>query len=636
MLQRYCFCMPSLLRPFARIHFFQAATLVFFGSLVFASTALAQGIDSTLVARFQLADSYFRAGQFDRAIPLLEDLYATSPTTNVFYDRLKQSYESIKRYDDAISLVDKRFQTLPVPMIMADKGRLYYLQGDEPSALESWDEAIALAPNRQNTYRVVYISMRQVRLFDQGIIVLEKGREVLENPLLYQNDLAYLYNITGAPTKAMVEYISILEQNEQQIENIKVNLSRFTDREDALPSYINVTERAVRRVPLNRSFREILAWLYMESELYEEALNVNKAIDRLEQEEGRVLFTFARSASDAGAYEIALEAYQEILTLYPDGFIAAEATFGLGQMYERWAEKIRERAYDRNANRIPSPNYDQALATYRSFLQNYTTHPFYPDVQSRIGRLQQDVFFNLGEAETILNAVIQSYPDTEAAYEAAYDLGRIAVQRNDLVAARLAFSRLEETLRLGELAERARYEMALLFYYQGEFDAALSLLTAINENTATDIANDAITLKVLLFENRGPDSLDVPLSLYAQADLFKRQRRPDLALGQLDKVLDEFGSHGLNDESRYLKAQLLRELGNAEEANIVLGEIPLMFPTSFLADQSLFLRAEIFEEDLNNPQEALATYTRLLNDYPGSLLRTETRARIRVLRTAGA
>lgn len=636
MLQRYCFCMPSPLCLDRRLRLLSATVFLFLSGILFVSSTSAQGIDSTLVARFQLADSYFRAGQFDRAILLLEDLYDASPTTNVFYDRLKQSYESIKRYEDAITLVDQRFESLPVPMILADKGRLQYLQGDEEAAFQTWDQAIALLPNRQNTYRVVYISMREVRLFDRGIIVLEQGREALENPTLYQNDLAYLYNITGAPTKAMVEYMSILEANDQQLENIKVNLSRFTDREDALPSYIVVAERAVRQAPLNRSFREILAWLYMESELYEDALNVNKAIDRLEQEEGRVLFTFARSASDAGAYETALQAYQEILTLYPSGFIAPEATFGLGQMYERWAEKIREQAYDRNGNRTPSPNYDQALATYRSFLQNYATHPFYPDVQTRIGRLQQDVFFNLGEAEAILNEVIQSYPDTEAAHEAAYDLGRIEIQRNDLVAARLTFSRLEETLRLGELAERARYEMALLFYYRGEFDAALALLNAINENTGTDIANDAINLKVLLFENRGPDSLDVPLSLYAKADLYKRQRRPDLALGELNTLLQDFGSHALNDDSRYLKAQLLRELGQSEEALALLGELPLMFPMSFLADQSLFLRAQIFEEDLNNPQEALDTYTRLLNDYPGSLLRTETRARIRALRTEGA
>lgn len=598
--------------------------------------AAAQGIDSTLVTRFQLADSYFRAGQFNRAIPLLEDLYATSPTTNVFYDRLKQAYESIKRYDDAITLVDQRFESLPVPAILSDKGRLEYLKGDEQAALETWNAAIALAPNRQNTYRMVYISMRDVRLFDQGIVILEQGRETLDDPTLYQNDLAFLYNITGAPAKAMTEYMNILGTNDQQLENIKVNLSRFTDREDALPSYTMVAERAVRQNPLNRSFREILAWLYMEAELYEEALNVNKAIDRLEQEEGRVLFTFARSASDAGAYETALKAYQEILSLYPEGFIVPEATFGLGQMHERWAAKINERAYDRSGNRTPTPHYEAALDAYRSFLQDYPNHPFFPDVQRRIGRLQQDVFFNLGEAEAILQDVINRYPETEAAHEAAYDLGRIAVQRNDLVAARLAFSRLEEALRLGELAERARYELALLSYYQGEFDAALTLVTAINENTATDIANDAITLKVLLFENKGPDSLNVPLTLYATADLYERQRRPDLAVGQLDRILQEFASHALNDDSRYRKAQLLRELGQPEDALALLGELPLMFPTSFLADQSLFLRAQIFEEDLANPEEAMKVYSRLLSEYPGSLLRTEARARLRALRTEGA
>ncbi len=45
-------------------------------------SALAQASeseDSVQVRRFRLADSYLRAGQYERAIALLEDLHADSP-----------------------------------------------------------------------------------------------------------------------------------------------------------------------------------------------------------------------------------------------------------------------------------------------------------------------------------------------------------------------------------------------------------------------------------------------------------------------------------------------------------------------------------------------------------------------------
>ncbi|MCH8277277.1 MAG: hypothetical protein IIA50_07070, partial [Bacteroidetes bacterium] len=68
----------------------------------------AQAADSTLVARFQLAESYLRSAQFERAISILEDLTLRSPEIHVFYERLRKAYETLKTYDAALTLRDKR------------------------------------------------------------------------------------------------------------------------------------------------------------------------------------------------------------------------------------------------------------------------------------------------------------------------------------------------------------------------------------------------------------------------------------------------------------------------------------------------------------------------------------------------
>ena len=228
--------------------------------------------------------------------------------------------------------------------------------------------------------------------------------------------------------------------------------------------------------------------------------------------------------------------------------------------------------------------------------------------------------------------MVSRYARSPAAERAAYDLGRIALLRGDLDAARLAFSRLEEELRLGELAEQARFELALLHFYRGEFEAALTLAKALNENTSTDIANDAIELKVLIAENRGPDSLSAPLGRYARAKLLLRQQRPQAALDTLDVLLDQSGAHALADDARFLRADALRRSRQTETALQAFQEFPLIHPQSYLADQSLFLAAEIQEEELSDADGAITTYTQLLTDYPGSLFAQEARARIRRLR----
>ncbi len=596
-------------------------------------------IDSTLVARFQLADTYLRGAQYDRAIALLEDLYATSPTTYVFYEKLKEAYENVKRYDDAIALVADRLAQEAIgdpTMLRSDKARLFFLKGEEQTAYSLWDEALAGSSENQNAYRIIHTSMLQVRLFDKAIEVLEQGRRATEQPTLFQADLAYLYSLTGQHEKAMEEYLGLLAINERQLNYVRNRLSRSLEQEGALPAIIAVAERGVRKTPLNRGYRELLAWLYMEAEQYPKAFNEYRAIDRLEKENGRVLFDFAQRAADASAYDIALEAFDEVLSRYPDAPVAADAQMGLAEMHQRWAEKTHERLFDERGNRLPAPHYEATLETYRTFLQQFPTHPYYPEVLRRIGRLQQDVFFNLGEADATLNEVTLRYPNSQAAHQARYDLGRIALIRNDLEQARLIFARLVEQLRIGELAEQARYEQALIHFYRGEFEAAKTLVQVLDENTSTDVANDAIALKVQLLTDLGPDSLNTPLRQYGEASLMLRQRRVNEVVQRMDELLAEFGFHPLADDARFLRATAIREAGRAEEALAAFGELPLIHPDSPLADRSLFQAAEIQEQDLNDPDGAMVTYTQILTLYPGSLLLPEVRFRIRALRGDGA
>lgn len=595
----------------------------------------AQEIDSTQAARFQLADAFLRAGQFDRAISLLEDLYAGSPSNYAFYAKLAEALENVKRYDDVIDMVNDRLVAERTPELISDLARLYYLKDEEERAYTTWDEAIETAPENANTYRVVYQSLVEVRQFERAIEVLERARETTGKHDGFRSDLAYLYSLTGRHESAMEEYLALLNENERQLGFVRGRLSRFVEQEEALRSSIAVTARAVRQVPLNRSYRELLGWLYVEAKSFEQALEAYRAIDRLEQEDGQVLFNFAQMAGDAAAYDVASDAFQEILSRYPDAPSAPQALAGSGEMHERWAEKSRERAFDHRENRVNAPHFEKALEIYETFLKRHPSHPLYPTVLRRIGRLQQDVFIDLSSAEATLREVVSRYPQSTAADEAEFDLARLALMRGQIDEARLRFSRLGERLRTGELAEQARFRLAQLHFFAGEFDAAQTIVEVIDVNTSTDVSNDAIELKLLLMENRGPDSLDVPLRQFARAMLYDEQRRPQAALDTLDTMLAEHARHALADDARFLRANVLRKLGRSLEAHDAFAELPLMHPQSFLADRSLFAAAEIQEHELGNNEAAVELYSKLLSTYPGSLLAPEARARIRTLRGDG-
>jgi len=579
--------------------------------------------------KFRLADAYMRSGQFEQAIPLLEDLHTENPNDHTFYTKLKEAYENVKAYDPAIALVEERMsEGRPSPMRMSEKARLLYLKGEEQAAFDTWDRAIGLAPERSTTYRVVYQALVDLRRFDRAIDVLKQGRSQLGEDDAFQIELAYLYSLNGEHRAAMEEYVQVLDRNPERLGFVRSRLSSFVDQGEGLSVGVEVLKQAVRTSPLNRSYRELLAWLHMEQEDYAAAFDVYRAIDRLEDENGRVLFSFAQKAADANAYDVASTAYGLILDRYPDAPVAPVAQKGIGDMHRRWAESAEEPAAAGDTS--ATPHYQAAVDAYQTFLDQYPNHESTPEVLRRLGRLQQDVFRQLDAAESTLQTVVGRYPESDAANEARYDLGRIALLRGNLSEARLAFSRLVDRLRTGDLAEEARYELALLHFYQGEFESALSRVEATNENTSADVANDAIELKVLLRQNRGPDSLNTPLRLFADARLQERQHRYDQALATLDTLLSQHGRHPLADNARFFRAQALRAAGDTTQATQAFAEIPMMHPQSPFADRSLFARGQLLEAQ-NDLEGAVTAYNRLLEDYPKSLLASDARARIRSL-----
>lgn len=589
----------------------------------------AQVIDSTLASRYSLAESYLRAAQFDRAIALFEDLLARSPGNFIFSERLQEAYEAIKRYDDAIALVDARLAGQESrTVLLSEKARLIYLSGDEETAFATWDAALTAEPFQPGAYLAVYHSLMQPRLFDRAVSVLEKGREALGNRELFRSDLAQLYGLVGRHAEAMTEYLAMLEQNEGQLTFVRIRLQSLIEAPDVMAVAVAAAERAVRGKPLSRPVRELLAWLYLEAGRFGPALGEFRALDRLERQEGLMLYAFAVLAVDGGAYDEALAAFGEILDRYPTAPTAADAQLGLGGLHERRAGSQPADSTD-SARRA---GFASALEEYRRFIERWPGHPSVPDARYRVARIRLDVLFDLDTAEQDLEALIAGHPGTPSADQAAYELGRLDVARDRLESARVHFTRLADRLRSGELAESSRHELALIHFYRGEFEAARALAESMKENTSADVSNDAISLKVLLVESRGPDSLDTPLRDYATVLLRERQRKPDEALARLEVLLSGLGDHSLVDEAMYRRATLLATLGRTPEAIAAYLEFPLIHRDSPLADRALMAAADLQITGTSDRDAAITTLTRLLQDFPGSLLASEARSRIRRLR----
>ena len=589
-------------------------------------SAYAQAQDSTELKQFRRADSYLQGGQFEDAIRILESLYAQSPDNSSFYRKLKDAYESVKRYDDALRLVEDRLSQRRTPNLLSEKARLLYEQGNEATADSTWAAAINLAPERTTPYRIVYQTLVDIRRFKRAIEVLQQARTRLDDPSLFRLELAYLYGLDGQHRKAMREYVTLLEQSPRQFSIVRGRLQSFVEQDEGIQASIDVLTKAVEQNPLSTVFRDLLAWLYVSTDRYEAAYDVYRALDRLQQKQGKMLYEFAQKATDADQFPIATTAFENILKKYPDSKIVPDVQKALGDTYRRWAEAGAD-----TSSAADSSHYAAARSAYEAFLQKYPQHEAAPLVRSRLGTLQLDVYRDLDAAESTLKKVVSASPKTEAANEARYDLGRIALLRGDLERARLLFSRLAERLRSGDLADRARFELALLQFYQGRFGAAQVQAKATSANTSADVTNDAIELRVLIQENKGPDSLSTPLRTYARARLAHRRHDYEAAGAHLDSLLQHHRRHALADDAHFRRAEVYLAQGDTSRALQQYQRLPEQHPRSTYADRSLFRLGELYEAQ-GNAGRAITLYDRLLTQYPNSLLAADARTRLRSLR----
>ncbi len=575
----------------------------------------------------QVAMQFFQNREYAKAAEVYERLYTLKPSS-YFYTYYFFCLVEIQEYSKAEKLV-KAAQKNDKDALkyLVDQGYIADRKGDPEKAKKIYEESIRkLEPNQQQIAELAnaFITRNENEYAER---VYLKGRQLLNNSYPFGFELASIYERTGEFKKALAEYFNLLELNKSFLatieDRLQFNLGNDPDnsKNELFRKYL--LEKS-QKEPDKAYYSEMLWWYSIQQKDFELALIQARSLDRRLREDGGRVFQLAKMAISNQEYAQAIEAYKYLVSK--------------GKEYPFYDESRTELLNTRFIQMVSHPNPSQKSLTdlekeFETEISLTENHVQSVILTKNLAHL--DAFF-LGKNEAaigMLSKIVERNDiEPKLKSQAKLELADIYLFTDNEWEATLLYQQVYMDFKNEEIGEAAKFKNAKLSYYISEFKWAQSQLDILKASTSKLIANDAMALSLLISEHFDADSNTIALGYYSHADLLEYRNKDEDALKTLDSIALAFKDHSIFPHMYMEKARILMKEGKFQAADTLLGTIIKMYADDVLADQALYLRARMNEQDLKDAAKGMAFYESLMSKYPGSIYVPESRKRFRSLR----
>lgn len=576
----------------------------------------------------QLADQYFRNGEFEKAVVLYEKLWTKSPANSQFYNNYLRCLTELKQFDQAEKMIRKQQKRFPDDLTFyVDLGSVYDLQGREKEADAQYQEAISrITPNMPQVTKLA----NRFQLAGQNEYAIEtylKGRKVFNafNSDLFLRELATLYRKQGDVPKAISAYLDVVQFNPDQLDEIEGQLQPLIEIGQYAKELQSELYRRIQKQPENENFSDLLVWFFIQKKDFASAFTQVKALDKRNKEEGQRVYEFAQSASEEGNYDAALMAYRYL--------ISEKGKNSYMYLPARMGELNTEKTKITIGHRYSMDELKQLEGKYEYFLNEFGKNPQTLVVMRDFASLESRYIHDVDKALMILQeAIAIGTNDRKLNGYLKLDLADVLLIRNQVWDAMIYYGQVDKAMHDEPLGEEARFRNAKLSFYMGDFEWSQAQLNVLKSATSELVANDALSLSVFITDNMGLDTTPAPMKMYARADLLIFQNRFDEAVKTLDSLTDEYPSHALHDDVLFEKGRIYLKQQQFTEAAVMFDKIDENYSFDLLGDDALFQLAELEQNYLNDKDKAMELYKQILTKYKGSIYTVEARKRYRQLR----
>ncbi len=583
----------------------------------------------------QLAAQFFQNKEFDKALDYYEKLY-NKISPQQFYPPYLNCLLEIKDFGKAEKIVKKQIKKNPEkPDLIVDLGTVY-ARADEPDKAKSaWEQAIKAIKQDDQVFTVAKAFIAIVK-YDYAIATYLKGRKISQNNYPYTFELAEMYRQKGDKRAMINEYLDLLESQDTYLQNVQNSLqTSFGTEADTKQNELLKNEllKRIAKSPDKTILSELLIWMQIQQKDFAGALIQAKALDKRKKEEGGRLMSLAQLCTANENYDIAVKAYEYVIAKGVDSYLYKEARTALLDVYY---QKIVLKGNYTTADLLElEKNYIAAVKELGKTEGTFIIEKLdgSTSLVKNLAHLQAFYLNKPQEAITLLEDAVDS-PGQRSQLQAIFklELADILLMTGDIWEASLRYSQVEKSFKHDAIGQEAKFRNAKIAFYTGDFKWAQAQLDVLKGATAKLISNDAMDLSLLISDALAVDTNIAPLMLYSRADLFAFQNKDELAKITLDSIDILFPKHALADEVLYKKAQIELKHLNYTAAATLYDSIVKNYGEDILGDDALFKLADLYENQLKNPDKAKELYQQLLIKHPGSLYVVEARKRFRMLR----
>ena len=577
------------------------------------------GVQSGFCQADQLAQKFLEQGEYAKALSIYQDLVKEAPGNSNYFMGLVTSYQELEDFEMAESLLQERLRnTNGNPTVLIELGHNYDLQNKNELAKKQYSLALSALNEKANYAYSIARNFEKYSLLDYAEQAYVLGMQL--NPEMnFDLPLARIYGEQGKLDEMFASYLDLIAKQPEMGINLMREFDRYILEDASNLANIALRKQLIQKLQKTQdiTYSELLAWLFIQQKDFDKAFIQEKAIYKRNSRELQRIIQLTVLAKSEGDLETAKEIVSFIIAETTSPTILIQANQLLLDMKLSTAKESDFKEIDND--------FQKVLSEFGTGLETMT-------IQLDFANFLAFKMNKIEEAKQLLNAISKESLNKFQQAEIKMVLADILVLDQKFNQALIYYSQIQDLVKNSEMAQNARFKVAKTSYFKGDFSWALTQLDVLKASSTQLIANDAMELSLLIKENSLEDSTQTALKLYAKADLLDFQNKPIEAIEILDSILKDHKGEKIEDEALLKQADLFKQLGNWTKAEDNYSKIIEFYGNDILADNATFMLAELYDNQLGNPEKAKQYYEQIIFNFPDSIYFVDARKKFRFLR----